>query len=86
MITVHQQSLCKASNTWHENGQLKSQQFHNNNGKLNGERKEWHENGQLFSRKFYNNGKLDGKQKEWNEHGQLKVHHLYKNGNLISNL
>jgi antitoxin component YwqK of YwqJK toxin-antitoxin module len=64
---------------WHENGQLRCQEFYKN-GQEEGECKFWHENGQLFTKIFYENGKEEGKYRVWHSNGYPTESCYYRDG------
>jgi antitoxin component YwqK of YwqJK toxin-antitoxin module len=66
--------------SWYQNGQPMCEEYRNENGKLEGERKLWYGTGNLKVQEFYRNGKREGVRKWWYENGQLSEQILYQDG------
>ena len=81
----------KCEQTWHENGQVRSETYylngmrHNENGPAF---RSWHDNGQLKYEFYYLNGNLHNPNgpalREWRENGQLEDESYLLNGKLTS--
>lgn len=73
------ESECKV---WDTTMGLFVQEFWNENGMLEGERKQWYEDEQIESQDFWRDGRPEGERKFWYKNGQLQLREFYWNGRL----
>ena len=71
----------KISFLYHENGNLKSKESHNKNGKEDGESSWYYENGQIEKKGEYNDGLMDGQWIYYYNNGQMKGKGYFIKGN-----
>ena len=67
---------------WYINNQIKSQNFYNQNGQLDGAIQDWFSNGKKRYEAHYKNDTLNGKSREWFESGVLKMETEFRNGKI----
>lgn len=70
----------KLKKEYYQNGIIKKEWYENNNGQLEGERKDYYPNGKLSSKAYWSNDSLDGELIDYYPNGNIKGKGNYESG------
>jgi len=76
-------SILRENKSYHPDGSIRSIDYRDQDGAIEGRSQLWHPNGQLWADEFYRHSEKIGEHKRWYDNGQMEYLEFYDKGALF---